>query len=98
MIKEKDFFERIAKAGIKEKGDILDSYNLFVFLGLLTKEGYCLSLTCGEEDIITFKNMKTNNKLKLKEMMLIISGVPVEEIEKETNSSNLSQGDNNGKN
>ncbi|MGL4861808.1 MULTISPECIES: hypothetical protein [Bacteria] len=98
MIKEKDFFERIAKAGIKDEGDILDSYNLFVFLGLLTKEGYCLSLTCGEEDIITFKNMKTNNKLKLKEIMLIISGVPVEEIEKETNSSHLSQGDNNGKN
>ena len=90
MITNKDFVERIVKAGITNEEDISDSCRLFVFLAELTKHGYCLSITNEEEDIIIFKNLKTNNKLKLKEMLFIIAGVPIEEIEKETNSSLLS--------
>lgn len=91
MITNEDFVERIVKAGITNEEDISDSCKLFVFLAELTKHGYCLSITNEEEeDIIIFKNLKTNNKLKLKEMLFIIAGVPIEEIEKETNSSLLS--------
>lgn len=91
MITNKEFVERIAKAGMVKKEDIEDSCNLFVFLAKLTESGYCLSIVCGEEgDTIVFKNLKNNNKLKLREILLIIAGVPIEEIEKETNSSLLS--------